>query len=359
MHTIKTIALVSLVLAGEAAGSEYVSDNKLLFQVDWTASEPLVPLNNSQRFRILEGKLSLSTDHFLAGTYTDPTRLRMENEFLDMHASWEPTDLSSYYEYAAEIRVDVEDLVMANPTTLGVINVEEKAWDCTPTLCTHTSTTLTPIPLEFPIDYSYELRYGPNGFPSAYVTLNVDTTILHHAAASGLDHYFRITSLNDPTLLKIFQLDGDLCGSNPIVCNAPEGRINERDFEQIRQNFLKHTVDPITGDPILECDRFGRNCVPIKGDVTGDGLIDLADFRYWKVRNQARIAGMADGLSASSVPEPSTILLLMAILPFSEASRRQILQPVRQRSGWRASPTAVLCRRYVLQNGSARPARAV
>jgi hypothetical protein len=50
------------------------------------------------------------------------------------------------------------------------------------------------------------------------------------------------------------------------------------------------------------------------GDVTGDGKVTIADFRYWKDRRTDLTPPAAGGGSAGSVPEPSTLLLALGVV---------------------------------------------
>jgi hypothetical protein len=57
-----------------------------------------------------------------------------------------------------------------------------------------------------------------------------------------------------------------------------------------------------------------------EGDVTGDGKVTIADFRFWKARRS--LAAPGEGSVALGVPEPSALLLILAGLAFGACSRR-------------------------------------
>jgi hypothetical protein len=55
------------------------------------------------------------------------------------------------------------------------------------------------------------------------------------------------------------------------------------------------------------------------GDVFGDGIVDLRDFRLWQ-QNRTDLAG---GVSTSAVPEPATLCVAALVVGFAYAGRRR------------------------------------
>ena len=76
-----------------------------------------------------------------------------------------------------------------------------------------------------------------------------------------------------------------------------DGNITTADFDIMKANWLT-----IAGPALNE-----------DGEVTGDGLVTLADFALFK--NSLFPGGATAFASATGVPEPTTMLLLMAALP--------------------------------------------
>ena len=68
-------------------------------------------------------------------------------------------------------------------------------------------------------------------------------------------------------------------------------------------------------DFIIIRDNFQQPGVREEGDVTGNGFVNLDDFRRWKTANYAPIeGGAAAGLGGVAVPEPgSVVLALLAV----------------------------------------------
>jgi len=62
------------------------------------------------------------------------------------------------------------------------------------------------------------------------------------------------------------------------------------------------------------------------GDVTGDGQVTIADYRYWKDRRTDLTPGTGS-LSAVGVPEPTSWLLaLIATMALAAAARHPFLR---------------------------------
>lgn len=59
------------------------------------------------------------------------------------------------------------------------------------------------------------------------------------------------------------------------------------------------------------------------GDVTGDGKVTIADYRYWRNRRTDLTPPAAGGGSTGAVPEPSTLLLGLAVLSWLCGCRRR------------------------------------
>ena len=76
---------------------------------------------------------------------------------------------------------------------------------------------------------------------------------------------------------------------------------------------------------IIRTNFFGTGKTYAQGDVTGDGVVNFADFRYWTQFNGATAAGPAAGLGAV-VPEPGSIALALfgALALAGGALRRRV-----------------------------------
>jgi hypothetical protein len=81
-----------------------------------------------------------------------------------------------------------------------------------------------------------------------------------------------------------------------------DGQVNMADYAQIASRIGGPAVTPGS-----------------LGDVFGDGVVDLRDFRLWQ-QNRTDLAG---GVSASSVPEPASLMVAGLIAGLAYAGRRR------------------------------------
>ncbi len=111
--------------------------------------------------------------------------------------------------------------------------------------------------------------------------------------------------------------DGEAIGFNPqLFVNEPpehfelgdfnkDGNITTADFDIMKANWLTLAGPAFNED----------------GEVTNDGLVTLADFA--KFKNDLFPGGGAAFAAATGVPEPTTMLLLLAAIPASLLGRRR------------------------------------
>ena len=103
--------------------------------------------------------------------------------------------------------------------------------------------------------------------------------------------YNPATNLPDPTNTGLFVRWDDLAFSTSNLAPCDVDGLNgctTADADLIRQNLL------VTG--------ASRG----QGDLTGDGIVNLLDFKLWKT-----LSGGGIGSGAGAVPEPSTLLLVL------------------------------------------------
>jgi hypothetical protein len=71
---------------------------------------------------------------------------------------------------------------------------------------------------------------------------------------------------------------------------------------------------------------FGSDNSPTV-DGSGNNIIDAADYVLWRKRMGSGVStgiGLAANLSAEVIPEPATILVLLAVLPMFLVRRRSL-----------------------------------
>lgn len=88
-----------------------------------------------------------------------------------------------------------------------------------------------------------------------------------------------------------------------------DGFVNSADYDIMTANFLSETTSTIDG-------------VSDTGDANLDGVVNLDDFVQW--RADFENPGIPSSGSGSAVPEPSTLLILMAgLVPAAYSARRR------------------------------------
>jgi len=140
-------------------------------------------------------------------------------------------------------------------------------------------------------DFSYQnLTDGETAFTSVAGLQNINLQINSGPAPTTWDTVgFRVDQID----VAVDNLRVELVA--PVLGDfSGDGLVNTVDYDIMRANWLS------TG-----------NELNVNGEVTGDGIVDLADFREFK--NSLFVGPLSASLS--QIPEPSTVVLLLAAAP--------------------------------------------
>ena len=156
--------------------------------------------------------------------------------------------------------------------------------------------------------------------PDTFELFNVDVKSIVDglAGTDGVLRSLRLDLMNDgPLLGKTFELDYvRLVEIDPGDANL-DGFVNSLDFELISDNL------------------FNTVAAGTSGDITGNGVVDYADYRLWRERNDIQVAANgAVGARARQCAADSTGGVFCAML--AEAKQRGCL-------GLRYSPSRAAC----------------